>query len=193
MDQEIYDTYPDEITVREFKHKGIVYVTTFLNHKEYHKADLAKLYESRWQVEINLRSIKSILNMDFLSCKTPDMVEKEVGIHFLAYNIIRVIMAEACSAHGKVPNAISFKGTVQLLNQFMTKYSTTATEKNASLYQEMLALVVCNEIGKRPGRVEPRKVKRRRRPFTLLDRSRQTEIAKLKNRKIQREIKYAMA
>ena len=103
MSQAEHDAYPEQISVREFKVAGNVYVTTFLNSKKYHKKELAKVYEMRWHVEINLRSIKAIMNMDMLSCKTPEMVRKEIGIHFLAYNFIRVIIAEACTRHNAIP------------------------------------------------------------------------------------------
>jgi hypothetical protein len=115
MTQSKYDSYPDNIQVREFKVGGNIYVTTFLNARKYHKKELANIYERRWDVEINLKSIKAIMNMDMLSCKTPSMVKKEIGIHFLAYNFIRIIMAEACENHDAIPWKISFKGTVQLL------------------------------------------------------------------------------
>lgn len=104
MDKNTYNSYPNQICVREFKVAGKVYVTTFFDEKKYHKKELAKIYELRWQIEINLKSIKSVMNMDMLSCKTPEMVRKEIGIHFLAYNFIRIIIAEACNKHGGLPN-----------------------------------------------------------------------------------------
>ena len=154
MDQEQYDAYPIEIQVREFKVNGNVYVTTFLDTKKYHKQELAKIYERRWDVEINLKSIKEIMNMDFLSCKTPEMVRKEMGIHFLAYNFIRIIMAEACEKHNETPSKISFKGSVQQINSFTPYFLNSSEEKNRILYTEMLQLIVKNKIGNRPGRDE---------------------------------------
>lgn len=193
MDNESYDAYPDEITVREFRCNGLTYVTTFTAHKKFHKKDLAALYQHRWKVEIKLRDIKSTLGMDILSCKTPDMIEKEISVHMLAYNIIRAIMAEACEQHDTLPNQISFKGAVQLLNQFMPQYSPNKPAINAEIYETMLALIVKNKVGNRSGRVEPRKVKRRRKPRPLLHGHRKNEIAKLERRKEKRELKYAVA
>ena len=83
MDQAAYDACPQSIRVREFKVHGIVYVTTLLNPKTYSKKALAKLYQLRWQIEINLRSIKAVLNMEHLSSRTPDMIKKEIGAHFI--------------------------------------------------------------------------------------------------------------
>jgi hypothetical protein len=187
MTQEIYDAYPNQISVREFKVNGKVYVTTLLKHKKYHKKELAKIYEIRWQLEINLKSIKETMKMDMLSCKTPEMVRKEMGIHFMAYNFIRIIMAEACAQHDSIPNQISFKGTVQLLNKFMPYFINTNSKKNQMMYAELLKNIVKNKVGNRPGRIEPRRVKRRPKPFDTLNRPRFIEKEKLE-RKLERMI-----
>lgn len=187
MDQEKYDFYPNKIQVREFKVAGNVYVTTFLDNKKYHKRELAKIYERRWEVEINLKSIKDIMNMDMLSCKTPEMVRKEIGIHFLAYNFIRIIMAEACVKHNAIPWKISFKGTLQLLNEFMPHFLNSSAIKNKMMYAEMLMLIVKNKVGNRPGRVEPRVIKQRPKPFPTLNRPRILEKERLM-RKIKKMI-----
>lgn len=193
MTQEMYDAYPKKISVREFKVDGKIYVTILLHHKKYHKKELAKIYELRWQLEINLKSIKEIMSMDMLSCKTPEMVRKEIGIHFLAYNFIRMIMAEACARHNAMPNQVSFKGTVQLLNKFMPHFINSSSKKNKMMYTQLLKNIVKNKIGNRPGRIEPRRVKRRPKPFATLNRPRFIEKAKLE-RKLQRLItRYAEA
>jgi hypothetical protein len=179
MTQDEYDLYPEKIHVREFKVAGNIYVTTFLNQKKYHKKELASIYERRWDVEINLKSIKAIMNMDMLSCKTPDMVKKEIGIHFLAYNFIRIIMAEACVCHDALPWKISFKGTVQLLTTFMPHFLNSNARQNKMLYAEMLVLIVKNKVGNRPGRVEPRVIKQRHKPFPTLKCQRSIEKERL--------------
>lgn len=187
MAQEIYDGYPDQIKVREFKVDGKIYVTTLLHHKKYNKKELAKIYELRWSLETNLKSIKEIMSMDMLSCKTPDMVRKEIGIHFLGYNFIRIIMAEACMRYDAIPNHVSFKGTVQLINNFMPHFINSSNKQNKKMFDELLKNVVKNIIGNRPGRVEPRRVKRRPKPFDTLNRPRFIEKAKLE-RKLERMI-----
>lgn len=179
MSDEQYSIYPEEVEVREFKVNGNVYVTTFLNPKKYHKKELARIYERRWDVEINLKSIKAIMNMDFLSCKTPEMVRKEIGTHFLAYNFIRIIIAAACEKYNALPWKISFKGTVQLVHSFMPHFVNSSEEKNKMLYAEMLKLIIQNKIGNRPGRVEPRAVKRRPKAFPSLSKPRIVEKMKL--------------
>ena len=187
MTQEQYDAYPKETQIREFKVNGNVYVTTFLDSNKYHKKELAKIYERRWGVEINLKSIKETMNMDFLSCKTPEMVRKEIGVHFLAYNCIRIIMAEACEKYDAAPWKISFKGAVQLINSFMPQFFKSTVQNNEILYDEMLKSIVKNKVGNRPGRVEPRAIKRRPKAFPLLCRPRFVEQSKLM-RKIEKRI-----
>jgi hypothetical protein len=186
MSEEQYLSYPERVCVREFKVNGKIYVTTFLNTKKFNKKELAELYALRWLCEINLRSIKTIMRMEMLSCKTPDMIKKEVGIHFLAYNIIRVIMAEACSKYSGIPNQISFKGTVQLINQFMPILSNSRVSSNL-IFENMLKLIVKNKVGNRPGRQEPRAIKRRGKPFPLLHVRR--DIAK---KKLEKQMKKMM-
>lgn len=193
MEQKVYDDYPDEMTVREFKVAGHVYVTTFLTDKKYHKKELAKIYEQRWQVEINLRSLKSVMNMDMLSCKTPQMVRKEIGIHFLAYNFIRIIIAEASIKHHALPNHISFKGTVQLINGMIPHFLTGNAHANKTMYLELLKQIVKNKVGNRPGRLEPRVVKRRRKPFPALNRPRKIEKTRLMKKRAKVILRYACA
>lgn len=192
MTQKEYDSYPDQLQVREFKVSGKVYVTTFLNGKKYHKKELARIYARRWDIEINLKSIKAIMNMDMLSCKTPDMVKKEIGIHFLAYNFIRIIMAEACLLYEAIPWKISFKGTVQLLIEFMPYFLNSNVMENQMLYSAMLSLIVKNKIGNRPGRVEPRVIKQRHKLFPTLKRPRNVEKEKLMKKLNKRISKHAV-
>jgi hypothetical protein len=193
MTQEKYDLYPEEISVREFKVSGKIYVTTFLDEKKYPKRELAKIYERRWEIEINLRSLKTIMDMDMLSCKTPEMVRKEIGIHFLAYNFIRVIMARGCFEHNSYPWKISFKGTVQLLDEFMPHLGSLNTKENQAMYSEMLKLITSNKVGNRPGRVEPRAIKQRPKPFPTLNRSRSIEKDRLKRKMEKRISRYIAA
>jgi len=187
MEQEKYDSYPIETQIREFKVDGNVYVTTFLSQKTHHKRELAEIYKRRWDVEINLKSIKATMNMDFLTCKTPEMVRKEIGVHFLAYNCIRIIMAEACEKHDAIPWKISFKGAVQLMNSYAPQFFKSTAQTNKILYAEMLRSIIKNKIGNRPGRTEPRAVKRRPKAFPFLCKPRVLEKNRLL-RKIEKRI-----
>ena len=104
MDKETYDQVPEELRVRELRFKvqqpgfrvnELVLVTTMLDAEEYTKEELADLFIERWNIELDLRSIKDVLQMDVLRCMSPEMVKKEIWMHLLAYNLIRGVMAKA--------------------------------------------------------------------------------------------------
>ena len=114
MDQDTYDRTPATLTVREFKADGKIMVTTFLCPKVASKSALKVLYRSRWNIELDLRNIKTTLGMDILSCKTPEMAIKELWVYLLAYNLIRLLMAQAALLADRLPRQLSFKHTVQL-------------------------------------------------------------------------------
>ncbi len=107
MCREVYDEYPDTLTVREVDADGRVLVTTMLNRRRAPKNALADLYTQRWHIELDLRNIKTTLGMEVLRCKTPDMVEKELWVNLLAYNLIRLLMAQAALASGLLPRELS--------------------------------------------------------------------------------------
>lgn len=162
MEQADYDRFPDELNLRETKVGKKVLVTTLLSEKQAPKKALAKLYKQRWHVELDLRNIKTTLGMETLSCKTPQMNMKEMWVYFLAYNLIRLIMAQAASQCGVLPRDISFKHSLQLW--IVWNRQTTHCENNKILF----TLIAQRRVGQRPGRVEPRVVKRRPKPFSLL-------------------------
>ena len=193
MDKKIYDSYPKKIQIREFKVNGNVYVTTLLDPKKYPKKELVGIYERRWDIEINLRHIKSTMSMDFLTCKTPDMVKKEIGIHLLAYNCIRMIMLEACKKHEATPWKISFKGSLQLINQWLPILLNADLNESKRLYEKLLELIVKNKVGNRPGRIEPRVIKKRGQGYSRLSRPRADEKSRLKKKIEKRMSKDAAA
>jgi len=117
MTGEAYADLPDTITAREFTVKGIVYVTTLLEAKKYPKTAIAAFYRQRWHVELDIRAIKTHMGMELLRCKTPEMVEKEIAVHVLAYNIIRGNLAQGAILHNKTPRQLSFRSAVQLVIQ----------------------------------------------------------------------------
>ncbi|KAA0446271.1 MAG: IS4 family transposase [Candidatus Thioglobus sp.] len=100
MSEEIYSQQPEELTVRMIKHKTRVIVTTLLDPEAYSAKELIALYISRWHVELDLRSIKTMMKMDILRCGSPDMVRKEIYVHLLVYNMIRALMIRAAKKKG---------------------------------------------------------------------------------------------
>lgn len=179
MSKETYKEYPDAVQIREFKVNGIVYMTTLLDASVHTKKILHKLYKRRWEVELHLRSIKTVMGMNRISCDTPDMVRKEIGVYLLAYNIIRELMMDGCLKADALPTQISFKGALQLLNQFSPHFISLNKKKKSALYFQMLSLIVKNKVGMRPNRVEPRALRPKSLSFPTLRNDRKIEIDKL--------------
>jgi putative transposase len=179
MSAEQYATLPAELTLREvrvrvaqrgMRTRSLVVVTTLLDAQQYPSAEIALLYRRRWQAELHLRSIKAILQMDHLRCKTPERVRNEFHLHLVGYNLIRSVMAVAADQSGKCPWEISFKGTQQTLSQFLPLLlANVATE---AWCESLLTAVATHVVGNRPGRFEPRRVKRRPKQYKLLQKHR---------------------
>lgn len=180
---------PRFLTVREvrfrveqagFRTREIIVVTTLLDPEEYSKDDLAELYRARWNQELDIRSIKTTMQMDVVRCKTPELVRKEIWTHLLAYNLIRTVMAQAAEKHDVQPRTLSFKGAMQTLEAFQPLIAFIRTRSHhhrEHLYQELLDAIAAHRVANRPNRFEPRKKKRRRMPYDLLMKPR--EEAKL--------------
>jgi hypothetical protein len=129
---------------------------------------IGDLFERRWDGEVDIRSIKSTMQMDILRCKTPEMVRKEIWAHLLAYNLLRTVMAVAASENGIEPREMSFKGAKQVVTAFAPKIEAARPEGRAALINAMLTAVAYHRVGNRPGRWEPRARKRRPKPGARL-------------------------
>jgi hypothetical protein len=177
MTAEQYISAPDTLIVRELKVGGKVLVTTLMCPKLIPKVELKDLFKLRWNVELDIRNIKTILGMETLSCKTPAMCEKEMWVYFLGYNLIRLIMAESALLADVLPRTLSFKHTVQLWLAWDGISKPTDELINVG---KLLALVSEKSVGNRPGRVEPRAIKRRPKPYPLLMENRTLVREKIK-------------
>ncbi len=171
LSKEEWSGMPDTLTVREiavtvevpgFRSTSLIIVTTLLDHKAYPKEAIIDLYRKRWAVELYLRDIKIALGMDILRCKTPDMVEKELWMHAIAYNLIRKLMNQAAQGHGRPLDRISFKGTVDTVRQW-APVMAGATQEGAyeRNFSAMIRCIAKDPVPLRPDRTEPRAVKRR--------------------------------
>ena len=168
MNEAQYQAAPASLTVRECKVGGKIMVTTMHCPKETPKSGLKVLYKSRWQVELDIRYIKDVMGMNVLSCKTPEMALKEVWIHLLAYNLIRLMMAQSALLVDITPRSISFKHCLQL---WLIGVQTIDTWNDAQL-NGLFVLMSQQRVGNRPGRIEPRAVKRRPKAYPLLTKPR---------------------
>ena len=177
IDWQTLKSLPEFLTVREtrvqveqpgFRSRTIIVVTTLLDAEEITAIDLAQIYRARWNAELDLRSIKSTMQMDILRCKTPELVRKEIWTHILAYNLIRTIIAQAASTHNVQPRSISFKGAIQTLEAFQTLIAIQGGRDSAcrrNLYLQLLDAVVTHRVADRPDRFEPRQRKRRQKKY----------------------------
>ena len=126
----------------------------------------------RWHAELDLRSLKITLGMDVLRCKSPAMVRKEIWAHFLAYNLIRAVMARTASELGVAPRLLSFKGALQAMTA-IAEHLGHADAATGSALQEWLVLMIGSYlVGDRPDRIEPRARKRRPKDYPHLHKPR---------------------
>jgi hypothetical protein len=165
MSREDYAALPEELNLREVKVGKKILVTTFLSPRRVSKAALGELFRLRWHVELDLRAIKTTLQMAELSCNTPQMNEKELWVHFLAYNLIRLLMAQAATKAAVHPRTLSFKHTVQLWGEWIARGLCHRTSTSIDL---LFTLIGQLRVGNRPGRIEPRARKRRPKPYPWL-------------------------
>jgi Transposase DDE domain len=163
MSRQQYRAFPERLSVREASVDGQVLVTTMLDARAVRRGELAALYARRWHVELDIRNIKTTLGMEVLRCLTPQMVQKELWTALLAYNLIRLLMAQAAQSAGVHPRQLSFKHTVQM----WSAWSSPATHALAQP-GEFFRLIAQRCVGNRPGRIEPRARKRRPKSFPWL-------------------------
>ena len=168
MSHKQYAALPEFLTMREvrirvtqrgFRTRSLVVVTTLLDSEQYSASEIAALYRQRWQAELHLRSLKIVLQMDHLRCKTPERVRNEFYMHLVGYNLIRELMATAAFRAGLSPWTISFKGALQTINNLAPLLTSRIT--TTEWCEAVLDAIATHEVGNRPDRVEPRVVKRR--------------------------------
>jgi hypothetical protein len=170
MDEETYAQIPKTLEVRElatrvtipgFRPKQVIVVTTLRDERRYSKDDVANLFRQRWHVELDLRTIKCTMHLEDLRCHTPEMVRKEIWVHWLAYNLIRKTMAQAALLHGKTPRRMSFASALQTVVASWDHGSVAAPRKLRALATVQLQAMSKRKVGHRPNRVEPRAIRRR--------------------------------
>ena len=177
MEESTWLTMPDLLLLRELRFltpqrghrtRVITLVTTLLDSEAYPAAALAELYLSRWQIEVNFRHLKTTMRMDVLHCKTVDGVLKELYMFAITYNLIRLVMLEACRRQ-KVPlDRISFIDALRWLRDANPNTILTDLIVNPS----------------RPNRLEPRVIKRRMKEYNLMKKPRHKLRKSLKRQKV---------
>jgi hypothetical protein len=187
-----WESLPAYLDVRIIRYKiagrkkEVTIVTTLLDTVQYTAEEIAQLYGFRWICELDIRSIKSVMGMAELSCRTPEMLERELLAYFLAYNLVRLAMVDAAKIAKLTPRQISFKsakdawltlGTKTKIDDSADIQEAEAIEAND--YAWLLWSIATSKLTPRPGRQEPRKIKRRNSKYEFLKQPRRKEKAEL--------------
>lgn len=160
-----------EVKRKGFRVKRIIIATTMLDAAEFTVEDLAELYCKRWQVELDIRSLKTHMQMDHLRCESPAMVRKEIYAHLIAYNLIRDLIVNTSIIYRTSPTRLSHKGAIQALNAFAEKLTPESNHIEAlesALYESIME----HTVGDRKPRVHPREIKRRPKSYKLMQKPR---------------------
>jgi len=182
MSVQEYETIPEKLELRELRFdvkelgrrtQTITVITTLTDPRRYPKEEIANLYGFRWNVELDILQIKQTLNLDHLRCKSPEMVSREVWVTLVAYNLIRKLIATAAVVHDKQPRRLGFTRACQTVLVSWILFSTESCYDAAAMQAHLLASIAANEVANRPGRIEPRVLKRRRHRYPLMQCSRQ--------------------
>lgn len=169
---------PEELTVRVlrvklamagFRTRSVTLVTTLSDAEAYPAQELAALYLRRWRIELWWRHLKTSMGMEVLRCQTPAMIHKELEMYLTGYNLIRCLMTEAASLYGQPVEQLSFKGSVDAVRQYSPLIAQASSgKKQRRLIKDLLRVLALDLVPERPGRREPRAVKRRPKPYPLL-------------------------
>lgn len=158
-----------QLNIPGFRTRQITLVTTLLDRVEYPPEALSQLYFRRWAMELSLRNIKTTLQMEHLSCKNPENLEREIRMHFLVHNLVRRLMLEAARRHRVPLERVSFAGSLAAARRYGEALLQTRSQRQRQeLIGEMLTVLAADLVPHRPGRREPRAVKRRPKPYPLL-------------------------
>jgi len=156
-----------------FRTRSLTLVTTLVDAQLYPAEQLALLYAKRWQIELWFRDLKTSMGMEVLRCQSPKMIHKELEMYFIAYNLIRCLMIQASRAYEVDFQRLSFKGTVDSVRQFSVAIAQARSrKKQKELIDKLLQTIAADIVPERPGRREPRAVKRRPKPCAWLNKPR---------------------
>jgi len=141
--------------------------------------ELDTLYDLRWRVEVDFRSIKAVMGMDILRANSPAMIHKETAVHLLAYNLVCALVMRAAMATRIAARALSFMGALQLLLAFGQQLRFAGRASARTMTTFMLGAISCLRLPHRPGRVEPHAIKRKPKNHQLLATPRQSDREKI--------------
>lgn len=182
MSKELYAQIPRTMTLRELRFhvtvpgrrvETLTVVTSLTDADAYPQEEIATLYGYRWNAELDIRDIKRTLGLDHVRCKTPNMVRRELWVTLLAYNLIRKLIATAAAVHEKQPRQLGFTLACQTVLSSWMLLATGTCRNERQLWRLALERIAANEVANRPGRIEPRMIKRRRDLYPIMHEPRQ--------------------
>lgn len=188
LNKDEFDALPQTIVVREiyydifipgFRTQQVSLITTLLDTTTYSSLQIVDLYGKRWDVELDLRHLKTTLGMDVLRCKTPSMVRKEIYVYLLAYNLLRSLMLSAGTTHGTPLLRLSVQGTRHHFNNFIPEFLAADSKNRLQIYHTLLKVIVHKAVPERPVRSEPRVRKRRPKAYPFMTKPRHEYVAQL--------------
>jgi hypothetical protein len=153
-----------------FRVRRLTVVTTLLDPELYPAHEILQAYLRRWRLEMCLDDLKTSLQMECLRGRTPQMVCKELYTRLIAHNLIRCTMAQAAAQHRVPLERFSFKGSLDALRHFtqaMTRARSKA--KRRRLWNLLLETLAKDLVPERPGRRQPRAIKRKKNKYPRLD------------------------
>jgi len=159
-----------KVTHKGFRSKEIIVVTTLLDAQQYPFEELAALYLRRWAIELSFRDIKTTLGMEVVGAKTPDMVAKEITIYLIVYNLVRALMVQSSQHWQCSLQSLSFKGALDTIGSWASTIERLAQRPRLChrAMVQMLRCIATDLVPQRPGRSEPRAVKRRPKGYQFL-------------------------
>lgn len=180
MSEEEYLRFPKVIFMRHLRYKvaqkgfrtrEVTLATTLLNARKYDAEELASLYGRRWSVELHIRSLKTQMKMEHLRCQSPQMVRKEIHCHMIGYNLVRAAMLASALKFHLCPTRLSFTGAMQAVEEFASCIRLRSG-RHAEQWDSLLKTISELTVGHRPGRQEPRQLKRRPKTYKLMQKPR---------------------
>lgn len=177
-----WESLPAQLTLRAvkgryqqkgFRARQITVVTTLLDCQLYPASEILQAYLRRWRLEMCLDDLKTTLKMESLRARSPAMAQKELHTRLISHNLIRAMMAHAAAGQDVPLERISFKGSLDALRHFTHALARARSKKKRhQLWQELMAILAIDLVPERPGRREPRAVKRKKNKYPRLNTSR---------------------
>ena len=156
---------------RGHRSHAITVATSLLDSKQFPDSAIAALYHQRWQVELHFRQIKTNLSLDVLRGLSPALIERELWMHAIVYNLVRALLLETALTHDVPVDRLSFKGGIDAISAWAQLPARSPSRRRHSR-RELLSRLASDQVPLRPGRHEPHAKKRRPKNYQLMTKPR---------------------